>query len=86
MSSEERKRYEKFVINAVRDRDVIETAQREGEEAAMKKMEPVFREIEEKNRALEASARAMLQAGMSAAEVGKITGLSVEELQKLTGN
>lgn len=78
MSKEERKRYEKFLVNMVRDRDVMETAQREGEEAALKKMAPVFRDLEEKTKALEEKKRDLKEKTKDLEEKNK----SLEEKNK----
>jgi len=70
MSEEERKRYEKYLINFIRDRDVLNTARIEGE-------------IKGKIQGKEEIAIEMIKEGETNEKIKKYTGLSDERINEL---
>ncbi len=74
MDNAERRAYEKFIDNWVRDQDVLETAVNEG----IKKGRKEGRKEEQRN-----MARRMKAKGYDVAEIIEMTGLSFEEIEQL---
>jgi len=74
MTDEERKRYEKYLINTAKDRDAINTAKEEGREEGEK--------IGIEKRARETTLK-LIKKGMTNEEISEITDLLVTEIQKI---
>ena len=74
MTDAERKQYEKYLINLVRDRDVVNTAKEEGEEIGIKKGKA--------EQAIEI-AKVMIENGEDIQKIAIYTGLSVQRLETL---
>ena len=82
MTEVQRKRYEKYLINLARDRDVLNTAKKEGEEIGIKKA--MQKEIEKgkEDQAIKI-AKIMFENGESIQKIATYTGLRIEQLEKL---
>ncbi len=86
MKPEDRKRYEKYLINLARDKDVVNTARAEGRDEGKKigleeGMEKgIEKGIEKKARE---TAVKLIKKGMSNADIAEITDLSIEEIEKI---
>jgi len=74
MSEEERKRYEKYLINFIRDNDVLNTARTEGE---------IKGKMEGKMEGKEEIAIEMIKEGETNEKIKKYTGLSDERINEL---
>jgi hypothetical protein len=70
MTDEERKRYEKYLINTVRERDALETAKDEGEKIGIEKEQVK-------------TVKNCLKKGMSLNEISEITELTVERIREI---
>jgi predicted transposase/invertase (TIGR01784 family) len=74
MTEEERKRYEKYLINFIRDNDVLNTARTEGE---------IKGEIKGKEERTDEIAIEMIKDGETNEKIKKYTGLSDERINEL---
>ncbi|MCF8374384.1 MAG: PD-(D/E)XK nuclease family transposase [Bacteroidales bacterium] len=85
MGEAEKKRYERYLINLARDRDVINTAKAEGhdegEKIGMKKGMAKERENTAKEKAI--MAKKMKIKGIPIEEITEYTGLTKDQIQKL---
>jgi len=78
MTDEERKRYEKYLINTAKDRDAINTAKEEGRDEG----EKIGIEKGMEKKAREATIK-LIKKGMTNEEISEITDLLVTEIQKI---
>jgi len=78
MSEEERKRYEKYLINFIRDNDVLNTARTEGEIKGK-----IEGKIEGKEERSDEIAIEMIKEGETNEKIKKYTGLSDERINEL---
>jgi len=78
MTDEERKRYEKYLINTAKERDAINTAKEEGRDEGEKI--GIEKGIEKKAR--ETTIK-LIKKGMTNEEISEITDLPVTEIQKI---
>ncbi len=86
MSPQERKAYERFLLNRMDERESIESAKEEGREEGLKEgREEGLKEGREKGHYEEklTTARAMLAENLDIALISKVTGLSITEIQRL---
>jgi predicted transposase/invertase (TIGR01784 family) len=74
MSEEERKVYEKYLINVAREKDMLETAMEEGIKKGEKKGK-TERNVE--------IALVLIEKGFDNPQIHEITGLTFEEIEKL---
>jgi len=74
MTETERKRYEKYLINYVRDRDVFRTALQEVEEKAI--------EIGERKKGVEFTIK-LIRKGFDNETISELTGLQINEIEDL---
>ena len=75
MSEEERKAYEKVLLNRASEQDVIETARDEGREEGLQE----GREVEKKETVIK-----MVKEGFTVDLIAKITGLTSEQIKELS--
>jgi len=78
MTDEERKRYEKYLINTAKERDAINTAKEEGRD----KEEKIGIEKGIEKKAREATIK-LIKKGMTNEEISEITDFPVTEIQKI---
>jgi len=78
MTDEERKRYEKYLINTAKDRDAINTAKEEGRDEG----EKIGIEKGMEKKAREATIK-LIKKGMTNEEISEITDLPINEIQKI---
>jgi predicted transposase/invertase (TIGR01784 family) len=89
MSDEDRKRYERYLINLARDKDVVNTARSEGREEGVKvgieKGIQKGREEEKKIQEQEKieNVKRGIKAGLSNETIGLLTNISIEEIEKI---
>ncbi|MGD9975126.1 MAG: Rpn family recombination-promoting nuclease/putative transposase [Desulfatirhabdiaceae bacterium] len=81
MSPEERIRYERFLINAAIERDVVNTAKEEGWDEGRKEGRKEGKEEGRREEKMEI-ARNMLDNGLTIDQIVRITGLTIEEIGK----
>ena len=86
MNEEERKSYEKYLINTARERDMMDTAKEEGktegEKIGVEKVEKIGVEKGEKNKSIKIAVE-MIKDNESNAKITKYTGLTDEEIDGL---
>jgi predicted transposase YdaD len=85
MSEEDRKRYERYLINFVRDKDVIKTARaegrEEGEKIGIEKGMEVERQLQERVKIQ--NVKRGIKAGLSKETICLLTNIPIEEIEKI---
>ncbi len=85
MSDIEKKRYEKYLITYIRDRDVFRTAMEEIEEKALEKGMEKGMEKGERKKELEFSKNLILK-GFNNDMISELTGLSIDAIEEIRNN
>jgi predicted transposase/invertase (TIGR01784 family) len=80
MSTKERKRYERYLMNLASELDIIEGAREEGEKEGIEK--GIKQGIEQGRKE---TARNMIKFGMRVEDIAKVTGLDVSEIKAVSG-
>jgi len=82
MTEEERKIYEKYLINLAKDRDVVNTAKEEGIEEGMKEGMKKGEKIGVKKKAKNTTIK-LIKRSISNKEISEITDLSISEIEEI---